>query len=196
MAVVDLTDLRIASALPQPFNGAAVQQPTYGSGFRIDRPGSRWRFQFRTPAMYLEPDWRQMSAHFDDAERLGGLFAIPQPRFAVGAPGSPLIDGATATGRLVQLSGLTANYAVRAGQWVSLVVDGQRYADRIAEQVVASSGGTATIRLRNLIRAPLAGGEVVELAVPKVEGLVEVSAWPELTPDGVTDLEWSVTEVR
>lgn len=196
MAVVDLTDLRIAGHVPQPFNGAAVQQPTYGSGFRIDRPGSRWQFQFRTPAMHLEPDWRRMVARFDDAERLGGLFEIPQPRFTVGAPGAPVIDGALASGRSVPISGLTPNYAIRAGQWVSVIADGQRFADRIAEQVIASSGGTAEIRLRNLIRVPLAGGETVELGKPKVEGIVEVSEWPEQTPQGISDLAWTVTEVR
>lgn len=196
MAAIDLTDLLIKGVTPQPFNGAAVQQPTYGSGFRIDRPGSRWRFQFRTPAMYLEPDWRLMSARFDDAERLGGLFAIPQPRFNVGAPGTPLVASATASGRLLSLSGVTPNYAIRAGQWVSVVLNGQRYADRIAEEAIASSGGLATIRLRNLIRAPLTGFEMVELAVPKVEGIVEVTEWPEMTPEGVTDLAWTVTEAR
>lgn len=196
MAVVDLTDLRIRSHLPQPFNGAAVQQPTYGSGFRIDRPGSRWLFQFRTPAMLLEPDWRLISARFDDAERLGGLFAIPQPGLPVGAPGSPVVDDAMTSGRSIPIAGLTPHYAIRGGQWLSLVVGGQRYADRIAEPVVASSGGTAIVRLRNLIRVPLAGGETVELAKPKVEGIVEVSEWPELTFEGVSDLAWTVTEVR
>lgn len=196
MAVVDLTALRIAGMVPRPFNGAAVQQPTYGSGFRIDRPGSRWQFQFRTPAMYIEPDWRRMAALFDDAERLGGLFAIPQPRFEVGSPGAPVVDGATASGRLVPLSGLTPHYPIRRGQWVSFVVEEQRYADRIAEQVIASAGGTAEVRLRNLIRKPMAGGETVELGVPKVEGIVEVSEWPELTPEGISDLAWTVTEVR
>lgn len=196
MAVVDLTDLRIAGVVPQPFNNAAVQQPTYGSGFRIDRPGSRWQFQFRTPAMYLEPDWRRASARFDDAERLGGLFAIPQPRLSVGAPGSPVVASATASGRSVPLSGLTPHYPIRAGQWVSFIVGGQRYADRIAEESVASSDGVASIRLRNLIRVPLAGGETVELAVPKVEGIVQVGEWPELTPECVSDLVWTVTEVR
>lgn len=196
MAVVDLTDLRITGVVPQPFNGAAVQQPTYGSGFRIDRPGSRWRFLFRTPAMHLEPDWRRASARFDDAERLGGLFAIPQLRFNTGSPGSPVIDGAMTSGRLVPISGLTPNYAIRAGQWVSFVVEGQRYADRIAEEVIAASDGTAEVRLRNLIRQPFEGGETVELGAPKVEGIVEVSEWPELTPDGVTDIQWIVTEAR
>lgn len=193
---IDLTDLLLVNAVPTPFNGAAVQKPQYGSAFRIDRLGSRWAIQMTTPPMDIEPDWRMLSARFDDAERVGGLFAIPQPGFDVGTPGAPVIATNTAAGRLVPLTGLTPRYEIRSGQWVSFVVGGQRYCDRIAERVVADAAGLALIRLRNLIRKPLTAGDVAELARPKIEGIVEITSYPPLSSEQTTSIEFTVTEAQ
>lgn len=196
MAVVDLTGIDIASATPFPFNRPVAQHPAYGSSFIVQRLGARWQFQFSTPAMYLEPDYRRLAAKLGQAEINGGLFDIPQPRFVVGTPGSPTVDGAVASGRTVPITGATPHYAARAGQWVSLIVSGQRYADRLAEQVIIDVNGDGELELENLIRVPLAGAEVVELASPKIEGIVEITSRPPLTPSHVAAVEWIVTEVR
>jgi hypothetical protein len=196
MAVVDLTALPIAYALPAPFSQARAQQPTYGSGFILDRPGTRWQFAFASPLMRVEPDWRTYSALFDDAERLGALCAIPQPGFNPGNPGLTLVDGATASGRVVPVTGGTAYYPFRIGQWISIVVDGQRYADRIAEQSVLDATGEGEIRLRNLLRVPLAGAEVIEVGEPKVEGIIEITSRPPLEPRQMAAIEFMLTEVR
>lgn len=196
MAAVDFTDISIRSANPIPFNRAMAQKPTYGSGFIIDRPGSRWMFEMATAMMRVEPDWRLLAARFDDAERLGGLFVIPQPGFDPGTPGSAVVDATTSSGREVPITGASPHYAVKRGQWVSFVVDGQRYADRIAEQAILDASGEGTIRLRNLLRVPLTAGDTVELAEPKVEGIVEVTSREPLTPVRVAAFEWTVTEAR
>lgn len=196
MAVVDLTDIRIRGYLPVPINQARAQKPAYGSAFLLDRLGGRWAFQFATPLMPAEPDCRQLLARFDDAERLGGLFAIPQSRFPIGAPGSPTVATATASGREVPVTGGTPSYAFRAGQWISLLVGGQYYADRIAEQAILDASGEGTLRLRNLIRVALPEGTTVEAGAPKIEGIVEVTARPAIDPRHRVAIEWTVTEAR
>lgn len=196
MAVVDLTELPILSAVPRPFSQAMAQQPAYGSGFILDRPGARWQFDFATPMMRLEPDWRKWSALFDDAERMGALCAIPQPGFNPGSPGATVVGAAASSGRLVPITGGTPNYTFRAGQWASIVVDSQRYADRIAEMATLDASGEGEIRLRNLLRVPLDGGETIEVANPKIEGLIEVTARPAIEPRRVAAIEWTLTEVR
>lgn len=197
MASIDFTGLPIASAVPTPFSFSRWRRPGLGGAITYQgRLGDRWSFTFRTPLMPIEPDWRRWSALFDDAERLGGVFDIPQPEFSVGAPGTVLVDADTASGRTVPLKGLTPSYAIKAGQWISFVSDGYRYADRVVEQVIADSTGDATVRIRNLLRAPLSEDDVVELGSPKIEGAVEVVSRPPLEIEHVTAIEFIVTEFR
>ncbi|HEX8415314.1 MAG TPA: hypothetical protein VF637_15745 [Sphingomicrobium sp.] len=195
MASVDLTGLRIDSATPAPLTFGGVQRPaTGGAVTRIQRMGSRWSFTFTTPPMPIEPDYRIWSAQFDRAENDGALMRILLPGFSVGTPGSPTVASTVSTGRSVALTGVTANYVIRAGQWISFVVGGVRYLDRIAQQVAASSTGTATIVLKNLIRVPMPAGTVAELAVPKIEGSLEYSSVPTWTVDRLSMFAFTITE--
>lgn len=197
MASIDLTELPIASAVPEPYAFSGWRKPGLGGSLAYEaRPGDRWMMAVRTPMMAVEPDWRKWSALFDDAERLGGIVVIPQPGLDVGASGSPLVASATASGRTVPLDGLTPHYAIKAGQWVSIQHSGQWYADRAAEQVIANSSGQATIRLRNLIRTPLSDGDVVELGKPVMEGAIEVTSRPPLDVERVTAIEFVLTEFK
>lgn len=197
MASIDLTTLPIASAVPEPYAFSGWRKPGLGGALAYEgRPGDRWMMRVRTPMMQVEPDWRRLSALFDDAERYGGIVAIPQPGFDTGAPGQPLVASATSSGRMVPIDGLTPHYAIKAGQWVSIQHGGQWYADRIAEQVIANASGQATIRLRNLIRTPFADGDAVELGKPVMEGAIEVTSRPPLEIERVTAIEFTITEFK
>jgi hypothetical protein len=169
---IDLTTLEIADCDPMPMNHGGVVRSPLGGGQNIDRMGSHWAFRFQSIVMDMEPDGRQWSALFDRAERSGGLFRIRQPNLDVGSPGSPIIAADTPIGRFLPLAGLTPRYEIRGGQWLSVIVDGQRYLDRVMERVVAEADGTATVEIKYLIRAPMSAGDVVELAVPKIEGSI------------------------
>jgi hypothetical protein len=168
--VIDLTALPLWKMSPVPLRlGATVKGPLGGS-IRINRLGDRWSWLVETTNIALEPDGRRWASLIAQAEREGALLAIAQPRLAVGAPGLPTVAAQTIAGRSVPLAGLSADYTIRQGQWVTVIAGGARYADRAAAQVVASSGGTATVVLENLIRAPLPAGTTVEIGRPKCEG--------------------------
>ncbi|HEX8412396.1 MAG TPA: hypothetical protein VF637_00715 [Sphingomicrobium sp.] len=195
MASVDLTGLRINSATPMPVTFGGIQRPaTGGAVTRIRRMGSRWAFTFTTPPMRIDPDYRLWSAQFDRAEDDGALIHINLPGFSVGTPGTPTVATTTATGRSIPLTGLTAGYVIRAGQWVSFIVGGKRYLDRIAQQVTASAGGTATITIKNLIRVSIPAGTVAELAVPKIEGSLEYESPPTWSVDRFAAFAFTITE--
>jgi hypothetical protein len=198
MASVDFTNkLRIASAVPEPYSFSGWRAPGLGGAISYEgRFGDRWMMRFRTPLMHIEPDWRRLSALFDDAERLGGIVEIPQPDLNIGAPGTPLVSATTASGRNIPIDGLTPHYAIRAGQWINYVKGGVIYADRVAEQVIANGSGQATVRLRNLLRASLADGDSIELGNPRIEGAVEVTSRPPLEVERVTAIEFTVTEFK
>lgn len=191
---VDLSALPLRRMAPMPVRpGGRVASPLNGATTFIDRLGARWSFECQTPPMPLEPDGRRWAARLMEASRLGGRIRIAQPGFNTSAPGTPVVASATAAGRLVPLSGVQPGYAFREGQWVSIIIGGQRYADQIAEQAIASTSGTVTIRLQNLLRKPLAGGETVEvLAV--VEGAIQLSDGWNVDNDEVVSFSFTITE--
>lgn len=144
--------------------------------------------------MPIEPDGRVWGALLDDALRNGALLPIAQPDFVVGAPGAPVVGATTVSGRAVPVTGLTAGYTVRKGQWLSLVVAGQRFADRAAVAATASGGGAATLTLTNLLRKPVPAGTVVELAVPKIEGSIDGDFGGAWELDRFTSFAFTITE--
>jgi len=189
-----MTALEIAECMPIPMNFGGVQSSALGPAQRIDRLGSRWAFQFASVPMDLEPDGRRWGALFDQAEVEGGIFRIRQPGLNVGAPGLPLIAADTPLGRSLPLAGLTPGCVIRLGQWLSVIVDGQRYLDRAMEQVIAESDGTATVTIKYLIRSPMSEGDVVEIAVPKIEGSVDGAFGGGWGNDRTTSFSFTVRE--
>ncbi|MBM3929440.1 MAG: hypothetical protein FJ335_13450 [Sphingomonadales bacterium] len=177
---IDLSGLPIAEIEVIPMNfGGLLTPPLGGPEQRIERVGSRWSIQFATPDMSYEPDGRRWSTRLSRAAREGALIEIPQPDLVIGNPGAPAVAGAFAGGKLVAVSGLSSGYTVREGQWVSIIIAGRRYADRIAADVTASPIGSATLQLENLLRRRLTGGEVVEVAKPMIEGWIRGDfSWP------------------
>lgn len=194
---VDLTVLKLLSAPPSLMEYGGLLTPALGGPVqRIDRLGTRWSVAVETPPMEMEPDGRKWSALITRAKKQGALIAYPLGDFNPGAPGAPVVAAATQSGTSVSLSGLTSNYAVRAGQPVSIVHLGRRYFDFVSEQVIAGAAGTATIVLQNLLRTPLSAGDVVELAKPKLEGWIDgVLTWPH-DLSGVTAFTFSVSEAQ
>jgi hypothetical protein len=192
---VDLSALPIAAASPTLVEFGGLLTPALGGPVqRIERAGSRWSIAFETSTMRVEPDGRAWAARLARATREGALIEIPQPDLVIGMPGTVTTATNIASGRLVALAGLTAGYTIREGQWLSIIVAGQRYADQVTAAVTASSGGTATATLQNLLRVPLAGGETVEIASPKIEGWIDGSFGWGMPVERTTSLSFSVTE--
>ncbi|UIJ43729.1 hypothetical protein LZK98_11570 [Sphingomonas cannabina] len=193
---VDLTGLKIGGgSQPVPVDFGGTLTPALGGPVQhIDRVGSRWSWQIVTPTMHEEPDGRIWRARLHKAQKTTGLILIPEPDLVIGNPGAPVVATNIAAGRLLAISGLTAGFVIPEGKWLSLIVNGQRYADKVEEQVTASAGGTATVTLRNLLRVPLAGGETVELAAPKLEGSISPDIGGVIDDNRHTSFSFTITE--
>ena len=88
---VDLTALPIADREPELLDfGGILTPPLGGPAQRIDRPGSRWAFDFVTPPMSAV-DVRKWSALLSRAKAVGGIVRITQPDVEVGNPGVPVV---------------------------------------------------------------------------------------------------------
>lgn len=197
MPSIDLTSLHFEEAVLAPLQFGRVLRPQTGGALqRIDRLGNRWTITCRTPMMPIEPEGRLVGQMLDRAVRDGGIVRVRQPNFDPGTPGAPLVKGAVASGREVDIDGLTPGYAIKAWQPISFVSGGARYFDRVESQVIADASGQATITLYNLLRAPLADNATVELGLPCIEGVVEITSpapWPK---DRLTYFEFTVTETK
>ncbi len=192
---VDLSELRLRAAPPalQEFGGV-LTPPTGGVVQTIERVGTRWAMKFETPQVDWEPEGRRWASLLSQARREGARVPIPQPGLAIGAPGLPLVGAATLSGRLVPLTGLTVGYVIRLGQWLTIEADGVGYADQFAEQVVADASGGVTVKLTNLLRVALAGGETVQIGKPTIEGSITEFGEYAVDTDEITSFSFTVSE--
>lgn len=192
---IDLTELKINGdeIVPLEFGGL-MPSALGGATERIERLGNRYSAVLSTPAMRIEPDGRRWSARLLRARREGAIVELHQPDFNVIAPGSPVVATNTASGRSIPISGLTPNYAIREGQWLNYIVDGQRYLDQATTQVIANASGEAAVILQNLIRVPLTAGDIIDLATPRIEGWIDGDFSIPRMLDHTTSFSFTIAE--
>lgn len=194
---VDLTALPMRRAVPTPVMfGRVTRSDQGGSSDYDDRLGNRWAMEIETPPMRVEPNGRLFIEDLWEAQHEGGVFEIPQPGLTLPPLGSPTVAADVLTGRTVAIEGLTPNAAIKKGQWVSILHDGQWYADRIRAQVIANADGEATISLRFLLRESLTAGDEVRLNKPVMEGFVEGELPLDLSVDWITAFSFRVVEKK
>lgn len=171
---VDLSDVPWRSAKVRMLDfGGELTPPLGGAVQRINRLGSRFAIDVALAPVAQEPEGRELTSLLRQAKTEGALFAFPQPGLAIGSPGAPVVDGAVAGGTTVPISGLTPNYAIRRGQFVSFIHDGRRYLHSAAEPGLADAAGDVELTIEPMLRIALADGDEVEVARPMLEGLLE-----------------------
>lgn len=185
---------------PQPVNmttrlvtARANLSPAFGGpARRINRMGSRHALDIEMPPQtYVDAqDWSGIDSEDDTV-----LLVIPQPGLDAGAPGTPLVNGASQSGSSIILDGLTPYYVFRRRQWISIVTGGARYAYRVNAETIVASGGTVTLPLTTMLRVSPGNNDVVEVAEPKLEGFATVAddAW-SMGPDGLVRLSFTIEE--
>lgn len=192
---VDLSALSFSTAGPQPLRiGGTVRGPLGGSQ-TINRLGDRWMMAVETRAYHVEPDGRRLGVLIERALREGALLRVRAPGFDPVIAGEPIVDGAVASGRSVPISGLLPGQVVRLGQFVSLVVEGRRFLDKVTQEVIATAAGTGELQLMNLIRRPLPAGTKVELAA-RIEGTIDEGSYSggQWMPNRTTSWSFTVME--
>jgi hypothetical protein len=140
-----------------------------GPDAREARLGGRWAFEIELAAMEYDTfmDWCDLEAETDTV-----VWQIPQPGVTTSGEGTPRVKGAGQSGDSLLVDGITASYAIQKGRWLSVITSGQRYLYCVKTAVTANGSGEALVPVRPLIRFQHADNDVVELATPKIEGLV------------------------
>lgn len=212
------------SVTPRPISARGEHRPAFGGPVtRNLRPGTRWAWDFVMPPMrYSESlDWDDILSE-DDTVRM----EIPQPGIDTGAPGFPLADGTVPepwnrSGRYILAHGMTPNYVMWKGRWLSVEIDGQIYAYKVRADKVATSGmpgpvtfsdgttfddgsyfsqepspaGLAMIPLLTMLRKPIPADTPINLASPMMEGFATVDPSSlEIGLDGFVRLRFTIEE--
>lgn len=149
-----------------PFLGGSVQ--------RIERLGSRWALDVTMPPMTPEVA-RVWIARLVKAKRSSAVLAWPQPGIEIGDEGAPRVNGAGQGGTFLSVDGLPPSKAVKEGWFFSLIAGGRRYVHQMSGDVNASAAGAAVLPLEPMLRISPADNAVLEIALPKIEGLVQGS---------------------
>lgn len=158
---------------------------------RLNRKGSRWRAQVTLPPMtYAEAlAWTDLRAEADTV-----VLNVPQPGLEIGSPGTPLVNGAGQLGSSLAIDGLTAGYVVRKGQYLSVVISGQRYLYEATAAVTANGSGQATVAIRPMLRASPPDNAVVEVAQPRIEGFVKTDVMFSVDAARLVGLTFEIEE--
>lgn len=166
--------------------------PAIGSGDEqeIQRKGTKHALTFSLPPMpYVQSmDWDDVLVEGDTA-----VMKVHQPGFDTGAPGLPLVKGAGQIGSSLLIDGLTPNYVIRKGQYLSVITGGQRFLYRCRSEVVALTG-EVSVPLRTLLRRPPADNDVVEIAQPMIEGFVRDLSDMSVGIDRLVSLSFTIRE--
>lgn len=152
--------------------GGTLTPPLGGTDQRINRGGSRHAVTYAVD-FDTDEEFRRFAQKLRRAKTEGALARFIQIGLAIGSPGSPLVDGATAGGTTLPVKGLTPYYAVREGQFLSVIVSGRRYVHSVDAEAVADASGDVELTITPELRISLAGDEVIEIAKPMIEGLTE-----------------------
>ena len=157
-------------------SSANTLNPAFGGAEQeLLRKGDKYALTFSMPQMsYVQSmDWDDLMAKGDTV-----LMRVFQPGFVIPNPGAPLVKGAGQAGMSLLIDGLPVGYAIRKGQFFSVVSAGQRFLYRAKASATANGSGEALIQLRTLLRRPPNDNDTVEIAQPMIEGFIrDLGEW-------------------
>jgi hypothetical protein len=184
-----------SAVIPVRFGG--ILRPSSGGPEMIlNRLGDRTSVRVTTPPLMNTTDGRILFQRLLRGLSDGVLMKFPNRGSVVGSPGSPVVSVAVSGGSAVTIGGLSSGYTIREGQPFSIIHGGRRYL-YFSNQDATASGGSASTTVRPLIRTPLSIGDVVELAAPMIEGIVDgdPTAW-ERSAANMAPFTFTVREIE
>lgn len=171
MSITLPTTPGIRSAVPSLISYGGLLSPSLGGAVqRLNRLGDRHALKITLPPMRSEPDGRIYASKLRRALQEGAIFSWPQDQFTVGTVGTPLVNGAGQTGTTLVLDGFAASYAVREGQFFSILHGGRHYLHSAAAATGANGTGQISLPIFPMLRISPADNAVCEFAAPKIEG--------------------------
>ncbi len=171
MSVTLPTDPAPAGAEPLLVDFGGELTPFLGGPVRrLNRIGTRLGLRVTMPPIRGDVA-RQFQVRLLRGKQEGAVIEWPLLDLDPGSPPSPAI-AASSSGTALALKGLGAGYTFVEGQPISVVSGGRRATHLTTGAVTASGAGTVTVGVFPPTRWTYAVDDVVEVAVPKIAGLV------------------------
>ncbi|MFZ2995953.1 hypothetical protein [Sphingobium sp.] len=174
MAVITMPDwvvpngaepyLRDFGTVLTPFLGGPEQ--------RINRLGTRFGLRLTLPSMPTRSEALVVQSRLLRAREDRLLMEWPQPDFDTGDPGAPRVSAAVTSGVTLPLKGMAVGYTVKEGQFLAIIHGGRRYVHMFAADGTVGAGGTINAPIWPMFRTQLSVNDIVEIAVPRIEGMV------------------------
>lgn len=187
----------IRTAAPRLLDfGAVLTPPGGGPSQRLNRLGNRFAVDVVAATSRSGAEGRILVARLMRALTEGVLLPFWQG-LDVGTPGTPQVNGGGQQGSTLQLKGFTSGYAVREGQFFSIIYGGRRYLHAAAADVTASDTGTMALPIVPMLRISPNDGATCEFVQPMIEGFLagnQVQWQLQLAP--YTDVSFTVTEAE
>jgi hypothetical protein len=157
--------------------GAILAPPLGGPLQKVERLGSRFKVSFQMPPMRGD-DGRAWLSALLRGKREGARIKFPLLDFDPGAPGSPLVNGASQAGLLLDVDGATANYVFRNGQPFSIFTGSRHYLHFVTAETIANSSGVAAdLPIFPALRKSPADNSPLYFHKPMVEGFILGDEW-------------------
>lgn len=134
------------------------------------RLGTRSGVEYKLPRMRSDPHGRVWGMKLREGKLSGVIVPFIQDGFRVGAPGSPVVDGAGQSGSTLSIRGFTSRYGIRYGQAFSLIHAGRRYLHFAAANAVVGADGKIVLPIFPMLRVLPGNAAVLEFAKPMLEG--------------------------
>ena len=198
MAILLPTEPIPQSWTPRPLDWGGELVPLLGGEVqRLNRLGDRMAVDVVLSATTDAAQAQAYIARLRRGRREGALLAWPQLNLAIGDPGAVSVDGGGQAGATLAVKGLTPGYRLREGQFFSLVSDGCRYVHAVSAALTVPPSGLATLAIEPMLRVVPSNHDLVELAAPKIEGLVSGldGGWT-IDIAGSVGLAFTLTEQR
>lgn len=165
---------------------------------RVERMGNRFRLAVTMPPMQADKLGRQWVAALVRGKQEGARIDIPLGGFKPGPAGSPVVDGAGQSGRSLAVTGASANYVVRDGQWFNHIdADGNRLTYMNVGETVLDASGQGVLTIEPMLRAEPGDGDALEFERPSIEGFIvgEEQMW-SLSLGNLIGLSFVIAEAR
>lgn len=198
MAIIEMPDWVVPSAA-EPFLrdfGAVLTPFLGGPEQRINRLGTRFGLRVTLPPMPTRDKALIVQSRLLRAREDRLRMEWPQPDFDTGSPGAPLVSAAVTSGVALPLKGMTAGYQVKEGQALAIIHGGRRYVHIFSADGTVAGGGTLSASIWPMLRTSLSVNDVVEIAAPKIEGMVSPGdelSW-QISVDRLASFSFTLSE--
>ena len=170
-----------------------LKSPSGGMTQRVFRPGDCWAITLTFYKARMNACGREWASKVMLATRSTAVWTLPPPKDGVGTPGAPVVNGGGQAGMLLNLRGLTAGYAFKPMQWISLFVGGRYYLHMVTAAATANGSGNVQVGILPMMRVSPPDGATVDVAAPKIEGLIPPDQALNISKAGLIDFSGKLT---